>query len=696
MTLREAVARLSIGPRLADWSGLGRHRAQATWLPDGQSVVVKRWLVPDGADPLARLRAQTAAATALGLATPHVYWRGLAGDSIISVVRWETGDAPAVPLDPTGPVFRDLLRAVDLLHRQRLVHRDLCPRNVLVRPDGQVLLLDLEEVVKEGETGDVVGTPGFMPPEATTGTPAQPTADLYALGQFIHARALPVLTSLLTAPDPRWRAASVDEVRQVLPVPTDAPPFSGPVEGPERLHNVPGHATRLRSRPEGRRWLDRLYATGFGRRTTDGRCILHPSDLHRWQALLEPVGPLQELQDLVEQGAPGRVVWRLLVHLPHDTPMPVAWLDLLGAATLETHDPVVTRRVRAVLCHRSCEDPSVVEWWRQLLEAALCAHGHDSRTVLEAVASLPVPDRTPARRAHSVIHFRVALGVGPEAARAVHDALQAAPDPTDPDFTARLETWAGLLAYRTGQHEQACTKLGNAWRDRQHAQEAAMAASNLVAVWLHRDRPDEAEAVAREAQQLLQPGDHPVVSARLAAKLREAEYRAHVNPAPDIAMLEAISVASPPLVVALATMTEAAAAWRSGDLDLGGQLADAAAREFQSIGVRSGHLLSAALAFRCGHPRWLRRANRLEAAVDRFLGETWGPWLAAVAAQVLGLLAADASDPRAEDALGLAIESGCTLQTRREVMSLEEAGTGGSSLPTRDHRAPPSEPASPG
>ena len=119
---------------------------------DGVAVVVKMWPIPVGVDPFARMRLQEEAARALGDATPHVYERRLLPGHVVSVMRWEEGRAPETPMSATAPVFHALLEAVARLHRRQLVHRDLCPRNVLVRPDGRVLVLDLEEVVRSGQS----------------------------------------------------------------------------------------------------------------------------------------------------------------------------------------------------------------------------------------------------------------------------------------------------------------------------------------------------------------------------------------------------------------------------------------------------------------------------------------------------------------------------------------------------------------
>jgi serine/threonine-protein kinase len=111
--------------------------------------------------------------------------------------------------------------AVQHAHEQGVIHRDLKPANILLTPDGQPKVADFGLARRSGEatltaTGQVLGTPAYMPPEFTVGgaTTAGPTADVYSLGAVLYA--------LLTGRPPFLGDSALETMRQVAqdePVP---------------------------------------------------------------------------------------------------------------------------------------------------------------------------------------------------------------------------------------------------------------------------------------------------------------------------------------------------------------------------------------------------------------------------------------------------------------------------------------------
>ncbi len=86
-------------------------------------------------------------------------------------------------------ILSKLLGALDYLHTQNLLHRDIKPDNILMTPEGEPILIDFGAArhIIATHTHSRVGTPGFSPPEqmSTNATPG-PWTDLYSLAATCH------------------------------------------------------------------------------------------------------------------------------------------------------------------------------------------------------------------------------------------------------------------------------------------------------------------------------------------------------------------------------------------------------------------------------------------------------------------------------------------------------------------------------
>lgn len=87
-------------------------------------------------------------------------------------------------------IASQLGRAVDALHRRRVVHRDIKPDNVLLLKAGGLKLLDLGVARLPGiETApdeDIPGTPSYLAPEMFDGNAGDERTDVYALGVTLY------------------------------------------------------------------------------------------------------------------------------------------------------------------------------------------------------------------------------------------------------------------------------------------------------------------------------------------------------------------------------------------------------------------------------------------------------------------------------------------------------------------------------
>jgi WD40 repeat protein/tetratricopeptide (TPR) repeat protein len=120
------------------------------------------------------------------------------------------------PLPPreAAELVRQVCEAVQYAHERGVIHRDLKPANVLLDAQGRPKVTDfglakkLQSDSGLTQTGQVMGTPSYMPPEQAAGNNVGPAADVYALGAVLYC--------LLTGRPPFQAANSMDTLLQVI------------------------------------------------------------------------------------------------------------------------------------------------------------------------------------------------------------------------------------------------------------------------------------------------------------------------------------------------------------------------------------------------------------------------------------------------------------------------------------------------
>jgi serine/threonine protein kinase len=160
----------------------------------GRRVAVKR-LHADSPEDTAR-RFEREARLGASLNHPNlvsVYDVDTDGESVLIVMEYVEGptlsqEVESGPLAPArvADIVGQVAGALDQVHAQGIVHRDVKPANILLRPDGMAKLADLgialaAETTQITVSGTVLGTAAYMAPEQLDGSDVGPAADIYSL-----------------------------------------------------------------------------------------------------------------------------------------------------------------------------------------------------------------------------------------------------------------------------------------------------------------------------------------------------------------------------------------------------------------------------------------------------------------------------------------------------------------------------------
>lgn len=119
---------------------------------------------------------------------PYIVMEHVAGHSL----RPRLDDAP-IPLDEVVQIGAKVATALHDLHRQRVIHLDVKPSNVMFRATGEAVLIDfglsrhdrLPDLLEE-EFELPIGTGPYMSPEQVQFVRNDPRSDLFALGVMLY------------------------------------------------------------------------------------------------------------------------------------------------------------------------------------------------------------------------------------------------------------------------------------------------------------------------------------------------------------------------------------------------------------------------------------------------------------------------------------------------------------------------------
>ena len=157
---------------------------------------------PDRATAVATERFVREARILAGISHPNLVPVHRAGESqgfsyyVMDFLEAETlaerlGRGP-LPPDAAVALGRDLLAALEAVHRREIVHRDVKPGNIFLL-EGRAVIGDLgvAKATDDGappltDAGKAMGSPGYMAPEQMAGRDVTPATDIFAVGLVLY------------------------------------------------------------------------------------------------------------------------------------------------------------------------------------------------------------------------------------------------------------------------------------------------------------------------------------------------------------------------------------------------------------------------------------------------------------------------------------------------------------------------------
>jgi Tol biopolymer transport system component len=190
------------------------YRARDTKLKRDVAIKMLPWDVASDPERLARLQREAEVLASLNHPNiAHLY--GIEGSQETTALVMELVEGPTladriaagpIPIEEALLIVGQIVEALEAAHEQGVVHRDMKPANIKLRPDGVVKVLDfglakaLDPASSQSsyslaptmttpaatEAGSILGTAPYMSPEQAIGKPVDKRTDIWAFGCTVY------------------------------------------------------------------------------------------------------------------------------------------------------------------------------------------------------------------------------------------------------------------------------------------------------------------------------------------------------------------------------------------------------------------------------------------------------------------------------------------------------------------------------
>ncbi len=124
---------------------------------------------------------------------PYLVMEYVPGRTLQQWLDEATESRKPLPVQEIARLGHAVALAAHALHQQNAVHQDLKPANVVIRPDGQAVMLDFglswhahqPDLLAE-ELRKAIGSPAWMAPEQVVGVRGDARSDLFAIGVMLY------------------------------------------------------------------------------------------------------------------------------------------------------------------------------------------------------------------------------------------------------------------------------------------------------------------------------------------------------------------------------------------------------------------------------------------------------------------------------------------------------------------------------